>query len=311
MTYQTARRRSRLSAALAKPGQNRSGVPPLGTYGRWVTRGSGLTGDARARAAQSVAPMAGGMLVGAIGSSIGFLFPVGALISEGHFGVAALFGAIAAGMVGMFTGMPVVIARRWMTSPITDEEMASLAVARQDNLLQQAYTRLVREVISHPRIPDDAQDGLRDALRALGEAMSQLSGGAGAAPVVPTELRASADAVRARSDAETDPVTQASLARQADAMERTASAAERSAVLIKRANALHDELAAQIESLRLGLTAFYDGNADMPGLAALSESVRAVAAESVSVVSARAELDTASARRTPPAPQVQTLGQTR
>jgi hypothetical protein len=121
------------------------------------------------------------------------------------------------------------------------------------------------------------------------------------------ELREKVAALRARADAEADDVTEASLSRQADAVNRSADAAERSALLTKRIAALHDELAAQIESLRLGLNAFYTGDADTSGLAALSENVRAVAAESVSVADARAELDAVPVYAPPAAPPAQTL----
>jgi hypothetical protein len=73
--------------------------------------------------------------------------------------------------------------------------------------------------------------------------------------------------------------------------------AERSARLQRRTHALRDELSAQIESLRLGLTNFQSSAGDVSSLSDLAEAVQTVAVQAASLADARAELDNALAGR--------------
>ena len=97
----------------------------------------------------------------------------------------------------------------------------------------------------------------------------------------------------AEARAEAGAAVAASHERRAEALERSASAAQRSHILMRRAAALRGEMLAQIESLRLGLVGFETASGDVSSLASLADAVRAVAEESVSVADARAELDAA------------------
>ena len=95
----------------------------------------------------------------------------------------------------------------------------------------------------------------------------------------------------AEARAEAGAAVAASHERRAEALERSASAAQRSHILMRRAAALRGEMLAQIESLRLGLVGFETASGDVSSLASLADAVRAVAEESVSVADARTELD--------------------
>ena len=141
-------------------------------------------------------------------------------------------------------------------------------------------------------VAPDAAERVRAALRAVGEAIEKLPAVAVPRASVDT-LRAEAVQAMAEARAETDSVVAASHERRADALERSASGAQRSQTLMRRASALRGEMLAQIESLRLGLVGFETASGDVSGLASLADAVRTVAEESVSVADARAELDAA------------------
>ena len=107
----------------------------------------------------------------------------------------------------------------------------------------------------------------------------------------------------AEARAEAGAAVAASHERRAEALERSASAAQRSHILMRRAAALRGEMLAQIESLRLGLAGFETAPGDVSSLTSLADAVRVVAEESVSVTDARKELDAVL----PGAPPVETI----
>ncbi|MBC8139706.1 MAG: hypothetical protein H8F28_27815, partial [Fibrella sp.] len=278
----------------------------LGAVDKLILRGSGLTGEAETEAAGALSPTRLSMVAGSLASTVGLLPPVAIATSQGQFGAAGVLAAVGMILGAMVAGLSLSHGRRHVSSPLTEDELVNLTVASQGSSLRQDFLRLAREISKQDKISPEAEAGLRDALRSLGDALDRLP-----FPQTNTassaQLRQNAVTVRIQADAEHDGVTQASLLRQADALDRSAQAAERSALLWKRTAALHAELAAQIESLRFGLTAFYTGDADVSGLAALSENVRTVAAEAISVASARAELDAVPVYATPTPPPAQTL----
>ncbi len=102
--------------------------------------------------------------------------------------------------------------------------------------------------------------------------------------------------MRAEAASERDAVAQASLERQADAVQRRADAWERAATLMRRASVLRREMMAQTEALRAGLAGFHSGATDIVGLTNVAETARGVAAEASSVSEAREELDAAITR---------------
>ena len=183
--------------------------------------------------------------------------------------------------------------QRWFTAPVTEEEIGKLSDAVTGNASQSDLLKLAREMMRQENVAPDAAQNLCDALRLLGNAAERLPA-ATHPQTAPDTLRQAADAARAEANRETDPVTQASLLRRADALERSAASAVQAAIIAKRTEALRGELAAQTQSLRLGLAAYQTGDTGAAGLAALSENIRTVAAEAVSAASARAELDAVS-----------------
>ena len=284
-----AQRGGHLRAALAR----RAGANPpahLGTVDKWFLSGSDLAGDARNKAAAALAPTRLSMLVGTVAASVGMVMPALAMAAQGDAIGAGVFGACVVGLSAMIGGISLARGRRHVSAPLSSDELADLTVAAADNTLQQDFLRLAREIRQQENIAPEVVPPVRDALRSLGDALGRLPSALGSTASAQS-LHQNAASIRTQAAAETDPVTQASLDRQADAVERSAQSAERSALVTKRTVALRAELAAQIESLRLGLTAFDTGSGDVSGLAALSENVRTVAAEAVSVASARAELD--------------------
>ncbi|MBC7805158.1 MAG: hypothetical protein H7145_03310 [Akkermansiaceae bacterium] len=304
-TANAGRRGGRLRAALVQRAP--VGKPArLGMIDRLILRGSGLSEEAQNKAAEALSMTRTGMVIGSLAPTVGFLPAIFAFASQGNMAGVGVIAAMGLGMSAMVTGLSLSYGRRHVSAPLTEDELANLTVANQGSTLRQDFLRLAREISKQEKISPEAEAGLRDALRSLGDALEQLPFST-TNTASPVELRENAATVRSRADAEPDSVTQASLLRQADALERSAQAAERSALIWKRTIALHAELAAQIESLRLGLTAFYTGDGDVSGLAALSENVRTVAAEAVSVASARAELDAVPVYVSPAAPQAQAL----
>lgn len=279
----------------------------LNMIDKLMLRGSGFSAESGPQALVAMGTYRRGVAVGAVAASLGILPGLMTMASQGNMAGAGAMGAVGITMSALMGTLFLTSGRRYLSSPVTDDELVNLTVTNQGSTLRQNFLRLARDVRKQESISPEAEAGLRDALRAVGEAMEKL-------PFSPvntidaSELRRNAAAIRAQADAETDAVTQASLSRQADAVERSAAAAERSSLLTKRTTALQAELAAQIESLRLGLTAFYTGDTDVSGLAALSENVRAVAAEATSVADARTELDAAvNTYSSPATPQAQTI----
>jgi len=291
-TYQSSRFKGRMRnafGAMRRP----QGKPTLNALGRLVTQGSGMDEATAAEAVAATQSMTGGMLGGFLASTAGMITPVVMFASQGNYTGIAIFGTTWALMSTIFVGLPLTLIRKWIHTPLSDLEINHLATENSSSL-DRTFAQLIREVTRQEHISPEAEEGLREAIRAIGDAIDRLPPLPASSTVDAIALHQNALTVRVRADTETDAITQASLARQADALERSALAAERSSVHLRRTNALHQELTAQIEALRLGLTAFYTGDADITGLTALSENVRTVAAEATSVAEARTELDSIS-----------------
>jgi hypothetical protein len=185
------------------------------------------------------------------------------------------------------------VSRRALT-PAEADVLYDTATVRRDRL-ERAYLGLVRDVLACETVPAGAaQDNLRAALRALGEAISRLPAAArDTRPHKdPAALTREAAAVRARAAAETDPVVAASLLRRADALDQRADlrTPEQEAVA-RRTRALREELAGHVETLRDGLLTFEAGKMDAASLKNLAHAVQYVAGDAEAVQQARAELD--------------------
>ncbi len=161
--------------------------------------------------------------------------------------------------------------------------------------LEIAFLTLIRDALDRPDYENAlAERDLHDALRALGDAISRLPH-VSASPAETIVLRQNASAIRARND--NDAVVAASLARQADALEREADAADETNVLARRTAFLRQELLAQTRALRAGLfAAVHNTSSAAPAqnpsaLTDLAQAVEAVAGEAKALARAQLELD--------------------
>lgn len=164
---------------------------------------------------------------------------------------------------------------------------------------------------------DEAAEGnVREAVRALGTAIEDLPASAESSSMnSPLPLRTAladlpapgpelisddpdalkAEAARLTKDAQAEPdsVIAASLWRRADSLARRADTAARTLMLLRRNQALRDEVAEQIDALRTSLTAFrVGGRQSATELADLAASIHRVALEANAITTARAEIDT-------------------
>lgn len=283
-------------------------APRLGFLGRLWARGSGLTHAQAAAALPAVGDSTLGLFWGFAGTG-GCLAALSVLIGAvtGKAEPALILGGLSAALAlpGLLSPGP--FFRSLHKKPLTVAEIETLLAAVPDeHKLERAYLNLALTAL-HQRAnaSADAEQDVRDALRALGEAIDNLPFGAFSdANVSVSLLRDDARETLLRAQNETDHVIAASLRRRAEALEQAADATDRSALLIRRGVALRDELLAQTEALRLGLTSFNNANSDAAGmggassaqvasgsLSRLAESVRDVAREARSIASAREELD--------------------
>ncbi|MGC4042384.1 MAG: hypothetical protein QM758_01090 [Armatimonas sp.] len=284
----------------------RSTVTPtsIGALGRYWLKGLDVdeeTGAALLAATRGftggiVGGFAGGFGGGFGGPAIGML--AGGLAGRGNDStVMLILGSVfaVAGVGGIFAGLtaPRAYLKRWASTPLSEGEIDALLHETSD-ALEKAYLGLVREAVRIQGAPEKAADEVRSAIKTVGEAIASLP----PLPVMDGDLpdadalRADAAALHKKALAEADPVVSESLERRADALARQADALGHSQLGLRRAAALREELSAQIEALRLGLSAYYTaGHTDETALTQLATSARAVAGEATSLARATAELD--------------------
>lgn len=189
-------------------------------------------------------------------------------------------------------------------------ERFGAAAPEASDPLERAFLQLVLEALRRD-IPAEAEEDIRVALRALGDAISDLP-----QPLETSDemiaLRQKAAAFTSRAQQEPDRVVAASFERQAEALRRQADAVEETNRLARRIQVLRQEMATQIAALRSGLAVFGAcGTDDVQVLIRCAEAVRGIATEAASVARARDELN-GVLHRTPQAtiPVVQ-VGQNR
>ncbi len=286
-----------MSCLLTLANVNRSSkmmVPPLKRLERWWTQGMPLT----EREAAVGVPAASTSL-----SSAQWTAPICVAIPIAIVAVWELFVPVPSNWLlvaeafatwGALTGLSMTILprraiRRLYRKPLLPFEIKALLPGAHNDI-DRAYLALLRDAIGR-QCRLDTEAGMRDALRSLGRAADSLP--SQVPPPQNTEaLRQQAADVLAHARLEKDTVAAASLARQADALARQAAASDRSALVTHRAHVLREEVLAQIEALRAGLTDFHtDAAPDTALLAALSENARRAADEASNVAQARAELD--------------------
>ncbi len=265
-------------------------MPPRRTswLRRLWERSAGSSPEVAAAGMDALRGPSSGMFWGMNGGAVGFWMPGILMLATGeHVGglVMLLPGAV---MSGIGFWVPGSYLRRVCCPPVSEAEAEALEALMPDEL-ERAYLRLVISAVRQPVLPETAMR-VRAALQAIGEAIDRLPPGtmpraeAGA-------LFAEAAQAQAEAQTEQDAVVAASYERKAEALHRSALAVQRSQTLMRRAAALREEMLAQIESLRLGLAGFDTGSGDVGSLASLADAVRGVAAESMAVTDARAELD--------------------
>nr|MDQ2686373.1 hypothetical protein [Armatimonadota bacterium] len=176
--------------------------------------------------------------------------------------------------------------RSVLVGPVTDVEIAKLRtnVSAQDPLMR-AFLKLIRTILAVPATLDtSAEQEIRNAVAALATAITslpppeavsvgpdrmalreRLDEGVDLSPASvqtdddPAALQAEANHLRQRASTETDPVIRASLQRRAESQKRRAETAAQTQMLLRRNQALRDEVAEQIGALRTNLTAFSVG----------------------------------------------------
>lgn len=273
----------------------------MGRLGRFFARGSGLTDEQAAAAlpAARVATLTHTYFLPYFWMFFSILACVGPM-QHGNLPPAEVQAIIAAGFPGLI-GLGALLARRKFRAlhqtPLAAGEVEAFPSAAYDDL-ERAYLALIFSAV-HQKVPVDAEPEVRNALRALGEAIDRLPG---VPPVTDTadDLESQANALRAQAGADDDAVVAESLLRRADSLLRRADTVRRSAQFARRALAVREEILAQIETLRAGVAAFDTGAGDVGDLKHLAESVRRVAVEADSLAAAREELDAFLGEPLPP-----------
>ncbi len=193
--------------------------------------------------------------------------------------------------------------RRLYAQPLTAGEVAALLPQTQDEL-ERSYLTLVMDV-SRQEVQPAASAHLRTALRSLGEAIDKLP----ATRVIVSDdhdiitevLQRTAAATLQQAQEEPDRIAAASLMRRVEALHRRADATKRANTLTRRFSVLRQEMAAETEALRAGLTAYYSGAHDIADLTQLAEDMQRLATEAASLTEAVEEVDSFSAGRVPAA----------
>lgn len=271
----------------------------IGLLGRLWLRGTGLDDKTGAAILQGTRGVTGGMVGGfAGGFGGGFGGPAIGMIMGNLFGhgdrpplfLGVLFALMGLSGVGAGLLAPGVMVRRWLNAPLSEGEVEELIGASTEDL-DRAYLTLVRDAVRQREVPDSVAAEVRAAIQQLGAALDSLPPRAAETALDAAALQKEAESVRAQGLAESDPVVAESLLRRADALARSAKAVGHAGQQIRRALAVRQELAAQVDALRLGLTAYYAGGDDAVHLSHLAEAARGVAHEATSLAAARAELD--------------------
>ena len=287
--------------------ERKEAVPPKrnGIWTRFCTSGTRLSPSAAKDVMHSMKGITGGIAGGLGGSSIGLLAPGLIMLLSGKNSIAVVGTTfLVTGMGLLVTGLffPRELMTKYAHQPLTASEAESLAQAAGDPT-EKAYLNVIAAALRQPDFPSTrTEDDLREALRTLGEAIDKLPR-VSAPQLSVSSLQSAAQKAYGEADAETDPIIAASLRRRADAQAKTAQAAQKTELLVRRADALRSEIDAQIQALHVGLSGFDGGfatnaqNQDAAQNAAahlnqLAQSVQSVAREAGSLLDARDEVAT-------------------
>lgn len=274
---------------------------PMGFWTRFWAGGTRLEPEAARQVVRGMGGMIGGFAGGLGGGGVGLLAPgvMIALFSHAPI-VGVVLASLGAAMAGLGFALPRYLLTEYARRPLTLVEIEMLADATDDPT-EKAYLSVIGEAMRQPVVlGTQTERDVRAALGTLGEAIDKL-------PRVTAphqnegELRADAQKAWADADAEPDAIIAASLRRRAEAQEKTAQTAQKSALLVRRADALRREIEAQIEALRMDLSAFDANTSDAAQnvettqnaaahLSQLADSVQSVAREAGSLTDARDEV---------------------
>jgi hypothetical protein len=176
-------------------------------------------------------------------------------------------------------------------APLVVYDLSSLRAADSDPFWR-PYLDLVQAALNTPPPDVEAHASVRLAIRALGDSIAGLP-----PPVAegthddPAAFQAQAGRLTAEADAEGDPVVAASLRRRAEALMRQAETAARTNTLLRRNEALRQEVAGQIAALQTSLTALRVGGTQaVYELAGVAASIQQVALEAGALTQARSEV---------------------
>lgn len=165
-----------------------------------------------------------------------------------------------------------------------------------DDPLQGKYLDLVQTALLLPPLSEAAVgQTVRAAIHALGSAVEGLPRHSSSLlSDNPGILSAEADRLAARARTETDTVIAASLDRRAESHARRAETVMRAQTLLRRNEALRDEMGDQIEALRTSLIASgITQEIEDAGLGELAANVQRIATEVNALSAARAEVEEA------------------
>jgi len=183
-------------------------------------------------------------------------------------------------------------AARLLKSPLLDYELCDLWKRETDPLARE-YINLARSVLALPATHDaQAEREVADAVSALGTAIVALPPEPPVAMDDPDALRAEAQAQEIAAATEADSVIAASRRRRTESLARRADTTARTILLLRRNQALREEVGEQVRALQTSLNALQvGGRQSAPELAGLAASIQRVALEANAVTVARAEVD--------------------
>ena len=176
--------------------------------------------------------------------------------------------------------------------PLTAEEVWQARAGVTDPLKRPFLDLAIAAINTAPPQDVESQKSVREALRTLGDSITGLPLLArDGTPDDPAAFQIQAEQLGREADAERDPVIAASLRRRADALHRQAETAARTNTLLRRNEALRQEIAGQIAALQTSLTALRVGGAQaVYELADVAANIQQVAIEAGAITQARSEI---------------------
>jgi hypothetical protein len=204
----------------------------LGPLARFWSGGNAMDPQAAADGLAAIHPRAGIATLAMGISSATMLVPGLVMAASGEPTGALVMGGAVAFMSSLGLLVPRLLFGRAHKVVGADEIESLLPFARDD--LDRAYLTLARDIARQAAasVSQETEQVVRGALRALGEAIENLPLSAAPASFAArsangSDMRGEAARVRAEAGSEPDAITRSSLLRQADALDRRASAMER------------------------------------------------------------------------------------